>query len=200
VIAAQGLGALLSPVIERRGETRVVTELAVGTALYLIALLFAALWWLEPELAALLRSSMSPTGGLAESDPETAVETAVEKTAVEKAAVDSERLPMGVEAEGAGSQMAPVRDVLDPEPAHGVEGPHASQRDWLAVERTFWHPLPDRRRAEMEWAGDEPMLTLREGDAVGRLVVLEIKPSGVVFEDSDRSGMRIERRVGERLD
>jgi hypothetical protein len=52
VIAAYGLGAALAPVIRRVGEDRALTGLGAGMALYLIALLLAALWWLEPNLSA----------------------------------------------------------------------------------------------------------------------------------------------------
>jgi hypothetical protein len=52
VIAAYGLGAALSPLIRRLGEARVLAGLGAGMAVYLVALLIAALWWLEPQLAA----------------------------------------------------------------------------------------------------------------------------------------------------
>ena len=52
VIAAYGLGAALSPLIRRLGEARVLAGLGGGMALYLVALLIAALWWLEPQLSA----------------------------------------------------------------------------------------------------------------------------------------------------
>jgi MFS family permease len=52
VIAAYGLGAALSPLIRRLGEARVLAGLGGGMAVYLVALLIAALWWLEPQLAA----------------------------------------------------------------------------------------------------------------------------------------------------
>jgi hypothetical protein len=52
VIAAYGLGAALAPAIGRIGEDRALAGLGGGMALYLIALLLAALWWLEPGLSA----------------------------------------------------------------------------------------------------------------------------------------------------
>ena len=52
VIAAYGVGAALAPAIRRVGEHRALAGLGGGMALYLIVLLFAALWWLEPELSA----------------------------------------------------------------------------------------------------------------------------------------------------
>ncbi len=52
VIVAYGLGAALAPTIGRIGESRALAGLGTGIALYLIALLLAALWWLEPGLSA----------------------------------------------------------------------------------------------------------------------------------------------------
>jgi MFS family permease len=52
VIVAYGLGAALAPTIGRIGERRALAGLGTGIALYLIALLLAALWWLEPGLSA----------------------------------------------------------------------------------------------------------------------------------------------------
>jgi len=52
VIAAHGLGAVLAPAIARIGERRALAALGSMMAIYLVALLLAALWWLEPELSA----------------------------------------------------------------------------------------------------------------------------------------------------
>ena len=52
VIAAYGIGAVLSPLIGRFGESRTLAVLGGGLALYLIALLVAGLWWLESQLSA----------------------------------------------------------------------------------------------------------------------------------------------------
>jgi predicted membrane-bound spermidine synthase len=52
VIAAYGIGAVLSPLVRRLGETRVFTALGSALAVYLVALLVAGLWWLESQLSA----------------------------------------------------------------------------------------------------------------------------------------------------
>ena len=52
VIAGYGIGAVLSPLIGRFGESRSLAALGGGLALYLIALLVAGLWWLEAQLSA----------------------------------------------------------------------------------------------------------------------------------------------------
>ena len=51
----------------------------------------------------------------------------------------------------------------------------------VLVVRTVWHPTAERRVAEIEVEGRPELLLLHEGDAVGPLVVSEIRPSGVVF-------------------
>jgi hypothetical protein len=65
----------------------------------------------------------------------------------------------------------------------------------VTVEKTIWHPVPERRLARIEVEGRKGALELHEGDAVGTLVVAEIQPSGVVFL---HGGERIHRKVGAR--
>ena len=61
------------------------------------------------------------------------------------------------------------------------------------MKKTVWHPTPARRVARIEVEGREGLLELREGDAVGTLVVSEIQPSGVVFL---HGGEKLRRKVG----
>ena len=63
----------------------------------------------------------------------------------------------------------------------------------VSVLRTAWHPQPERRSARIQLAKSEDVLTLREGDAVGSLVVKEITPSSVLFAAGD---VELRRRVG----
>jgi hypothetical protein len=63
----------------------------------------------------------------------------------------------------------------------------------VLVVRTVWHPTAERRVAEIEVEGRPEPLLLHEGDAVGPLVVSEIKPSGVVFLHDE---VELSRRVG----
>jgi hypothetical protein len=63
----------------------------------------------------------------------------------------------------------------------------------VTVEKTVWHPTPERRVARIEVEGHKGMLELHEGDAVGTLVVAEIQPSGVVFL---HGGEKLHRKVG----
>ena len=63
----------------------------------------------------------------------------------------------------------------------------------VVVVRTSWHPTPDRRTARIRVVASEEVLTLRQGDAIGGLVVLEITPSSVLFEAGK---VEIRRKVG----
>ena len=63
----------------------------------------------------------------------------------------------------------------------------------VLVRRTTWHPTPDRRSASVRVGATGQELTLREGDAVGGLVLKEISPSSVLFEAGE---VEIRRRVG----
>ncbi len=61
------------------------------------------------------------------------------------------------------------------------------------VARTVWHPRSERRIAEVNVEGRVDLLLLREGDAVGPLIVSQIDPSGVVFLHDQ---IEVRRRVG----
>lgn len=64
----------------------------------------------------------------------------------------------------------------------------------MNVVRTAWHPMPDKRSARIQVGdSDAAPLELREGDAVGGLVILEITPSAVLFQAGD---VEVRRRVG----
>jgi hypothetical protein len=63
----------------------------------------------------------------------------------------------------------------------------------IAVLQTAWHPKPDHRSARIRLLKDDETLTLREGDAVGPLVVQQITPSAVIFLSGD---VELRLRVG----
>jgi len=65
----------------------------------------------------------------------------------------------------------------------------------VLVERTSWHPKPERRVAWVRVEGLPEARELHEGDAVGTLVVKEIRPSSVLFQ---HGAEQLQRRVGER--
>jgi hypothetical protein len=64
----------------------------------------------------------------------------------------------------------------------------------VRVERTLWHPTPEKRSALVRVAADGEPRELSEGDAVDGFVVQEIRPSGVIFA---RDGREWRRGVGE---
>ncbi len=63
----------------------------------------------------------------------------------------------------------------------------------LSVEKTIWHPNADRRVAVLKLIDTDEVLRLKEGDAVGPLVVKVIKPGSVLF---DHDGIEIVYNVG----
>ncbi len=63
----------------------------------------------------------------------------------------------------------------------------------LSIEKTIWHPDTDRRIAIVRIADAEEVLRLKEGDAVGPLVIESIQPGSVVFT---HDGVEIRYNVG----
>ncbi len=63
----------------------------------------------------------------------------------------------------------------------------------VVVLRTTWHPAPNRRSASVRLEATGELVTLREGDAIGGLVVREILPSSVLFQAGE---VELRRRVG----
>lgn len=72
-------------------------------------------------------------------------------------------------------------------PAQAAPAPEAR------VDSTTWHPDAERRRAVVSAPG-RATVTLREGDAIGELVVRSIEPAGVVFL---YRGAEVRRGVGD---
>jgi len=64
----------------------------------------------------------------------------------------------------------------------------------LSVEKTIWHPDADRRVAIVKLIDAEEILRLKEGDAVGPLVIEVIKPGSVLF---NHDGIEIRYNVGD---
>jgi hypothetical protein len=53
------------------------------------------------------------------------------------------------------------------------------------VEKTIWHPDANRRVAVVKMIDAEEVLRLKEGDAVGPLVVKAISPGSVLFDHDE---------------
>jgi hypothetical protein len=91
-----------------------------------------------------------------------------------------------------------VREAAAPRPVTEVVRQTPEPVDDLpsfAIEKTQWHPLPDRRVAWLRMPGESESRRVVEGDVVDGLIVSKIEPSGVVFE---RDGKKIERVLGKR--
>jgi hypothetical protein len=87
---------------------------------------------------------------------------------------------------------APTIRAAAPEQDADLEVVERAPVPAIEVERTVWHPAPERRHARISVEGGGSH-DLREGDAVGGLVVTEIGPSSVTFE---YGGVSIHRRIG----
>ena len=81
-----------------------------------------------------------------------------------------------------------------PVAAKRVLAPSPPSAPTVQVERTSWHPKPERRVAWLRVEGSAAMREVHEGDALGTLVVKEIRPSAVVFLHGTDE---LQRRVGE---
>jgi hypothetical protein len=133
------------------------------------------------------------------------------------AAAEPEPAPQPKPAVAAEPESVPPKPVVDAEPeeitarasepraAAPAPGPGASSVEPrpevaavapgpanLVVAKTLWHPQADRRVAFVSVDGAAPR-RIQEGDVVGRYVVSEIQPSGVVFLDD---GQKVRRAVG----
>ena len=96
----------------------------------------------------------------------------------------------------AGKPPSGVRpEAPPPQRASGATARVRAELPAIVVERTEWHPLPERRLAVVTLEGHSEPLTLREGDAVGPFIVGAIEPSGVLFR---HEGIELRRRVGAR--
>jgi outer membrane biosynthesis protein TonB len=93
----------------------------------------------------------------------------------------------------AATPVARAAPAAKPEPKPAPKAPPAPPQ--VQIERTSWHPTPERRIAWVRVEGLSGARELREGDAVGALVVKQIRPSSVLFQ---YGGVEIQRRVGER--
>ena len=154
------------------------------------------------------------TGTLAPAPPEpslpaaapqlaAAVEPAPEAGAPEPAPVAVEAAPppapepepAPVQATPPAPQARPAAQPAPPAVAPKPAPPPAPSAPSVLVERTSWHPSAERRVAWVSVEGITGALELHEGDAVGALVVKEIRPSSVVFL---HGADRLQRRVGQR--
>jgi hypothetical protein len=75
----------------------------------------------------------------------------------------------------------------------GAPEPVARATAPVRVERTQWHPSPDRRVAWVEVEGTTALREVREGERIGPYVVRSIEPAAVLFSEGS---VRVRREVG----
>jgi len=69
----------------------------------------------------------------------------------------------------------------------------ARSQSRVRVERTQWHPSPERRIAWVEVEGMTALREVREGERIGPYVVRKIEPAAVLFADGS---VELRREVG----
>jgi hypothetical protein len=199
----EGLVPLGEPLVREGG-----TRWRIGITGLLAALVLGFfLWWMIPtdEVAQLTASSLPAVAAPAELPSEPSARPGSRPPPEREAEIAAER---PVAPAGQPRISPPSRTVAEPPPPPPIEKPSprpaapkapapalvATVRPpKVTVEKTIWHPVPERRLARIEVEGRKGALELHEGDAVGTLVVAEIQPSGVVFL---HGGERFHRRVG----
>jgi outer membrane biosynthesis protein TonB len=85
----------------------------------------------------------------------------------------------------------PVRSVARKSPPR----PSGPKPPKVYVSRTVWHPDASRRIAYVALEGRAETVAVREGESIGPLIVTEIAPTGVSF---DNRGSELTQRVGAR--
>jgi len=98
--------------------------------------------------------------------------------------------PAPPEAEPQAPRVANSEPARAPQPAT----PPVPGAPEVKVLRTVWHPKAERRTAELALGPGDERRVLQEGERIGSLVLLEISPSGVLFE---QDGQKLRRRVGQ---
>jgi hypothetical protein len=154
----------------------------------------------EPKAAVvdtpLARSAPEPNPPTQLVSRQTELETVAASQPIEAAA---EELPVAT-VPTASRPSAAVADPAPPPPASptpAVSQPHKTivraQLPELTVASTTWHPDARRRFAVVNLTESDEELRLREGDAVGPLVVEMIEPGGVFFA---HDGIAVRYNVG----
>jgi len=134
------------------------------------------------------RAAEPPVVVAAVDQTEAAVST--DAAAVEDAAVVSDP-PLGT-AEPSQPLSASTSPATPPKSDRMVI--HRAQIPLISVDKTIWHPDGDRRSAVVKLTETGEELQLKQGDAVGPLVIETIRPGGVLFI---HDGVEVEYRVGQ---
>lgn len=135
-------------------------------------------------------------GNQPEPEPVAQMEPASSEAAPPRLAVTSPAVTPPIGAELPAPAPKAITRTPAPEPAPEPTEPEVAvvaHRPDVWVERTQWHPSPDKRSAIVRIGEDGEARELREGDAVDGVVVKEIRPSGVLFL---HEGAEFKRGVG----
>jgi hypothetical protein len=103
-----------------------------------------------------------------------AIETPPQPAPVEIAAVAPKPVPA--------TEPAPIPAAIK-EPAKKTVA--RAKLPTLSIEKTIWHPDANRRVAIVKLTEVDQVVRLKEGDAVGPLVVIDISPGSVLFAHDD---------------
>ncbi len=155
----------------------------------------------SPESIAAARVAATPPAPAPKSQPTPApVEVAVARPAPEPVPTSAPSTAPKSEPEAKAEPKAEPKAKAEPEPPlsfarKSPPRPSLPPPPKVYVSRTVWHPDPSRRTAYVEFEGRDEIVALREGESIGPLVVTEIAPTGVSF---DNRGSELTRRVGAR--
>ena len=161
------------------------------------------------------RSDLAGTASVAASPIEPIAQPGIPRES-KQTLVDGESivdLPASTSSVGAPVEpgLKPARDTAAVDSARGQPGRGASDTVFaetpvqqhiaprspdITVLQTAWHPRSDLRSARIHLIDDNETLTLKEGDAIGPLVVREITPSAVIFLTGNSGDVDLRIRVG----
>ena len=138
----------------------------------------------EARAPAIVSAASSQTSSAAPAEPNRVRLTPENRTTAPTKKTEDTRTPVS----------APIRRAASSTPPQDVERiDHRGLPD-VSVVRTSWHPDASRRSTRIRLEDTRELVTLRQGDAVGGLVVQEISPSAVIFAAGE---IEIRRRVGQ---
>ena len=155
-------------------------------------------------------ASAARTGGVTRSAPAlTLAQKSPEPAAISSRAMSTRTVQNPASVSAPRSESVPKTRPRETRPSDGIRSEPEPRPDFpsdqvlridrrglpdITVLRTAWHPNAERRSTRIRLEATDEILTLREGDSIGGLVIQEISPSAVLFNAGD---VEIRRRVGE---
>jgi len=145
----------------------------------------------EPELEVAVETPPRPAAAYVRSAPPPPVKRAAPAAKPSATQPAPKPKPAARAAPSAIAAAAPQPDEVRPSEQKVIQ---RAKVPALTIEKTIWHPDAGRRLAIVKLMDSEEPLRLKEGDAIGPLVVESIKPSSVVF---DHDGIEVTYSVGD---